>query len=330
MSLPGTCRHPLSGSVALASNETELVPAAVLKLVASSDACFTANISDCSLKGDLFSLEFPVFSLSSATRAERHYQSNKVKFTVNAGPNGPATVNDGDVWRYCFGQLVEAKNRGRTDMARTLRFRPYDFFRATSRRTSGHAYHLLSQSLTRLEGTQIQLCVEGQAQVKFPLIQHWMIHRDASHPSYSWVQLTLPAWVWTNVVDMAVLAIDPDYFKLRQPIERRLYDLARKHCGKQPTWRINVTLLQAKVGSQQPSRNFLTVLRKAVAANRLPGYRLYLDPVERMLHVYQRSGKGHAQLLATVMRQRPPKLGDLTASVVDKKILNPLPSNAEG
>lgn len=280
--------------------------AAVLKLVASSDACFTANISDCSLKGDLFSLEFPVFSMSSSSSAERHYRSNKVEFTIRAGPRGPATVHDADVWRYCVGQLVEAKNRGRTDMERTLRFRAHDFLTTTKRPTGGRGYDLMLQALSRLEGTKLHLCIEGQAPVNFPLIQNWAIHRDTNHPTYSWVQLTLPAWLWGKAMDMAVLAIDPAYFNLRQPIERRLYDLARKHCGRQPSWRINLSLLQAKVGSQQPRRNFIHALRKAVAANRLPTYRLYLDTGELMLHVYQRVGKGHAQHLAAMMGRGSP------------------------
>ncbi|MBQ0937559.1 replication initiator protein A [Ideonella paludis] len=279
--------------------------AAVLRWVEASDACFTANITECRPKSDLFSLEFPVFSLSTLSSAERHYRSERVNFTVRAGPLGPATVHDADVWRYCMGQLVEAKNRGRTDMERTLRFRAHDFLKSTKRPTGGRGYDLLLKALSRLEQTQLHLCIKGQAPVTFPLIQSWVIHRDPSHPTYTWVQLTLPAWVWGNVRDTAVLAIDAAYFDLRQPIERRLYDLARKHCGRQPSWRINLSLLQAKVGSQQPRRNFMRALRTAVEANRLPTYRLYLDPAERMLHVYQRSGKGHTQHLAAVMGRRP-------------------------
>lgn len=280
--------------------------AAVLRWVEASDGCFTANIAECRPKGDLFSLEFPVFSLSSSSSAERHYRSERVNFTVRAGPLGPATVHDADIWRYCFGQLVEANNRGRTDMERTVRFRAYDFLRTTKRPTGGRGYDLLLKALSRLEQTQLHLCIKGQAPVTFQLIQSWVIHRDPSHPTYTWVQLTLPAYLWSRVMDMAVLAIDPGYFDIRQPIERRLYDLARKHCGRQPSWRINVSLLQAKVGSQLPRRNFMVALRKAVATNRLPEYRLYLDPAELMLHVYQRTGKGHVQHLAAVMGRHPP------------------------
>ncbi len=30
-----------------------------------------------------------------------------------------------------------------------------------------------------------------------------------------------------------VLTLPPDYFRLRKPTERRIYEIARKHCGKQ-------------------------------------------------------------------------------------------------
>jgi hypothetical protein len=38
-----------------------------------------------------------------------------------------------------------------------------------------------------------------------------------------------------------VLTLHRDYFRLRKPLERRMYELARKHCGQQATWSICLT-----------------------------------------------------------------------------------------
>src|SRR5215467_2469888 len=45
-------------------------------------------------------------------------------------------------------------------------------------------------------------------------------------------------------------------FRLDGGIERRLYELCRKHCGAQPTWSIGLELLYKKSGSREPLRNF--------------------------------------------------------------------------
>ncbi|MFX4813571.1 replication initiator protein A, partial [Acinetobacter baumannii] len=73
-----------------------------------------------------------------------------------------------------------------------------------------------------------------------------------------------------------VLPISRDYFRLRRPIDRRLYELARKHCGKQPMWRVGVSLLQKKIGSQD-DRHFLEHLRDLANSNDLPDYQVRLQ-----------------------------------------------------
>ena len=44
--------------------------------------------------------------------------------------------------------------------------------------------------------------------------------------------------------------------RCRRPIDRRLYELAHKHCGRQATWRIGAANLQKKCGSKQASKHF--------------------------------------------------------------------------
>ncbi|MBA4143306.1 MAG: replication initiator protein A [Nitrosospira sp.] len=51
-----------------------------------------------------------------------------------------------------------------------------------------------------------------------------------------WNQLSLvcsPNELYNVVQAHEVLKINPSHFRLRKPIERRLYELARKHCGNQ-------------------------------------------------------------------------------------------------
>ena len=74
-----------------------------------------------------------------------------------------------------------------------------------------------------------------------------------------------------------VLPISRDYFRLRRPIDRRLYEMARKHCGRQPSWRIGSDLLQKKCGSKQEGKHFAAHLRELARSDHLPDYRTTLE-----------------------------------------------------
>jgi len=58
-----------------------------------------------------------------------------------------------------------------------------------------------------------------------------------------------------------VLTLSRRYFQLRKPMERRLYELARKHCGVQRVWRIELDKLQHKTGSSSTSKEFKRLVK---------------------------------------------------------------------
>jgi Replication initiator protein A len=69
-----------------------------------------------------------------------------------------------------------------------------------------------------------------------------------------------------------VLPIHRDYFRLRSPVDRRLYELARKHCGQQPQWQISMDLLKDKVAFSSNVRLLRAHMRRLVASQHLPDY----------------------------------------------------------
>ena len=60
-------------------------------------------------------------------------------------------------------------------------------------------------------------------------------------------------------------------------MERRVYELARKHCGQQRTWRASVATLHAKAGSDAPLRVFRAALRRMIVDDNLPDYEVSED-----------------------------------------------------
>ena len=237
-------------------------------------------------KEDLASLEHPIFSLS--TRPDLRvleYDRGGVAVTVTPSVKGLATIHDKDVLIYCISQLMAALNAGRP-VARTLRLKAHDLLVATRRETSGDAYKRLRDAFERLAGTRITTNIAtGAVETTrgFGLIESWEILRRARGGRMISVSVTLSEWLFRAVCARSVLTLSRDYFRLRRPLERRLYELARKHCGRQPAWRVSMAVLHLKSGSASPRRVFRKMVRDAIAAQPLPDYLLAEEPGDILL-----------------------------------------------
>jgi hypothetical protein len=89
-------------------------------------------------------------------------------------------------------------------------------------------------------------------------------------------EVVLSDWLMRAIENNEVVTISPDYFRLRRPLERRLYEIGRKHCGNQPKWQIGLANLQRKTGSNAPLKKFRLNLRQIIADNHTPFYRIEL------------------------------------------------------
>ena len=242
---------------------------------------FVCDIFGASPKDDLGSMEHPIFSL--ATRPDRRvlsYAHNGVEITVTPSVRGRATIHDKDILIYCISQLMAAMNAGR-EISRTLTLRAHDLLVATNRDTSGDAYTRLKDAFERLAGTRITTNMEtgGQAVTSgFGLIESWEIVRKSRGGRMVSVMVTLSDWLYRAVLAKSVLTLSRDYFRLRKPLERRVYELARKHCGRQAEWKISLATLHLKAGSAAPIRVFRAAIRRMIAADHLPEYRLAEAP----------------------------------------------------
>ena len=121
---------------------------------------FVADILDAVPKDDLASMEHPMFALKAGDKRIRRYEHNGVSIEIRPGIKGLATIYDKDVWIYCISQLVEATNRGREDVGRTVRFTAYDFLVTTNRQTSGQGYELMAEAFERLRDTSVVTNIE--------------------------------------------------------------------------------------------------------------------------------------------------------------------------
>ena len=249
-----------------------------MSLSATTDL-FYCDILGAAPKDDLASMEHPMFSL--ATRPDlsvRRYAHNGVEVTITPSVRGRATIHDKDILIYCISQLVAAMNAGRA-VGRTLRLTAHDLLVATGRDTGGDAYGRLIEAFERLSGTRITTNLsQGGVETTsgFGLIEAWEVIRKTRGGRMVAVSVTLSDWLFRAALSRAVLTLSRDYFGLRKPLERRIYELSRKHCGRQADWRIGLALLQQKAGSTSPLRVFRAAVRRIIADANLPDYDLAL------------------------------------------------------
>lgn len=232
-------------------------------------------------KHDLASMEHPIFSLS--TRPDRRvvsYAHNGATLTVTPSVKGRATIFDADILIFCISQLMAALNVGRA-VSRKLTLTARDLLQATNRETSGDGYKRLRDAFERLAGTRITTnIVTGEHEVTsgFGLIENWEIVRKTRGGRMVAVTVTLSEWLFNAVLSRSVLTLSRDYFRMRKPLERRIYELARKHCGRQTEWTVSVATLAKKTGSTSPVRVFRAMLREMIREDRLPDYVLAEQP----------------------------------------------------
>jgi plasmid replication initiation protein len=242
---------------------------------------FLCDILGAIPKDDMGTMEHPMFSL--ATRPDLRilrYDHNGTRIEITPSVRGLATIHDKDVLIYCISQLVAALNAGRA-ITRTVQMRAHDMLAATGRETSGDGYRRLREGLERLAGTRITTnLVTGGMEVTtgFGLIESWQILRKTRDGRMVSVAITLSDWLFRAVLAKSVLTLSRDYFRLRKPLERRIYELARKHCGRQESWRISVETLLKKSGSASPRRVFRKMIRDMIAEDHLPDYTIAEEP----------------------------------------------------
>ncbi|MBK5149702.1 replication initiator protein A [Burkholderia sp. R-69608] len=266
---------------------------------------FVADILDAAPKDDLASMEHPLFALKAGDRRVRRYERKGTIVEVKPGVDGCATIHDKDVWIYCISQLMVARDSGREDVGRTVRFTAYDFLATTNRSTDGRGYERMANALRRLSGTRIEtnIATNGRRErAGFGLLDAWrVIERDHDERMVA-VEVTLPDWLWRSIQAKQVLTLSRGYFRLRKPLDRRIYELARKHCGaKQPKWRVKLATLHEKSGSVSAEREFRRLVKALADSNELPEYRMTLDAKSDSVTFYARAPKGARAQIADLL-----------------------------
>lgn len=241
---------------------------------------FICEVADAVLKSDMASMEHPIFSMSKKPDREvRTYKAGDITLVIEPGTHGLATIYDKDILIYAISKLMALKNEGQT-ISKHVAFTAYDFLIFSNRHTNGTGYDSLKGALSRLDGTRLRTNIKtnGEEQWQaFGLIDGATIRKSSSSGRVLEWGVTLSDWLFNAIQAQEVLTLHPDYFRLRKPLERRIYEVVRKHCGTKKKWGISLQKLHTKCGSMGPLKQLRYNLKKLLETNHLPDYSISFD-----------------------------------------------------
>jgi len=255
---------------------------------------FILDVADAAPKDDMASMEHPVFSLSvKPDMRELNYDYGDTRLRVVPSGRGLATIMDKDILLYCISKLVHELNSG-AEITPWVELTAHEVMVGTNWRTNRESYKRFEDALVRLKGTVILTDIKTGDRIQtrgFGLIEEFEIDRKDREGELSpfgrmtRVRVRLSDWTFRAIKGMEVLTISPQYFRLRRPLERRIYELARKHAGEpragrpggRKPFRIGIAKLQQKVGSNAPPKKFRFFLKEIIRDNHIPDYAIRIE-----------------------------------------------------
>ncbi|WP_429500667.1 replication initiator protein A (plasmid) [Robbsia andropogonis] len=200
----------------------------------------------------------------------------------------------------------------------TKPFKVRDFLNFTHRSTGGASYERVVESCRRLKGTTIETNFDPAR----PGADAHGVHLDArgyglideyrvtSHTGNRKgaleIEIVLSTWTYDSLLNGQVLTIHPGYFELGQGLERRLYDLAKKHCGDKLWFKFGLKTLHVKSGTSQELKYFRRDLLEIMKADSLPEFHVAVDDVGKSVIFFRcnRDNKTRDQELTAGIHQQ--------------------------
>lgn len=242
-------------------------------------------------------MEYPFLSLQKGRTKAIEYRKGNICLGVYAPEKfGLASIWDWDLVIFAASHLNDAIEAGLAPSPR-IRFVPYDCLRQLGRSTGGKDYRELAQSIRRLRVTTVITNIrqdDGAGEEKpFSWLSSYSIPKrytqslitpDAPDgepdPARPW-EIELPLWLYNSILRRKdILAVHPDYFRLKGGLERWLYRLARKAVpdkAEVPAIHFRMDTLHERSGTTRPLRMFAFDIRKMAGSQPLPEYGLRID-----------------------------------------------------
>lgn len=245
-----------------------------------------------SVKGERNVMAYPWFDLDRrALKTRIAFEDHELGVSIEVragGAGGCPTIFDKDLVLYAATVIAKRADDGEfdgSDTDRTVDFTIHDFMRVAGRSTDKHSYDGFHAMLDRLTTASIRTNIElAAADGEVEGLDGWFTWFESGtavkyrrgkdgQKRVQRVRVVVGKWLWNAIVkDRKILTYDRRYFDL-DPVERRLYDLARVHVGRQERWRIGLAKLQKRIGDNRRLSKFADAILAIQERDSLPTYR---------------------------------------------------------
>ncbi len=252
---------------------------------------FVIDALDAIIKDDMPSMEYPFYSLSKKPDREvRRFEYKDKWIEFRPSVKGLPTIYDKDLIIYSISHVIAALEQGE-EPPRDVEIDPYNFFVFTQRGTGGRDYEALVDSLDRLDGTRFRtnITFDGKRIDEWQgLIDKAWLQTNEKNGKPEKLRIRLSDMVLNSIRQRDVLTLNRDYFRLRKPIERRIYELARKHVGQQDQWAVSIGVLHEKSGSRSSLKEFRRAIKNVIEHDYLPDFYMGFSEEKDQVTFYPR------------------------------------------
>jgi len=248
---------------------------------------FVADIVDVAPRGDSTSMELPIFAISSKPDKDKFRYENKETgnwLEIIPSADGRATIHDKDLLIYAFGQIAEAAQKGRKT-SRRIKITAYDYLTITNRGTDGKSYKAIGDTLARLRGTVVRSNIVNTANhlskkaEVFGLIDYGSAVTD-NQGRLEYFEVMISEQLYNAITNNQILEYNREYFTLRSPYDRRMYELCRKNCTSNLPWKVKLEDIWHIFGVKSPLKEFRRKIKESVEKQAIPDYFLKYMPPE--------------------------------------------------
>lgn len=214
---------------------------------------------------------------------------------IKATPSvhGLPTYLDADLLKFAA-TMIRARQRKGEPVSRNILINPREFLKWSGRSDGGDDYKRFRAMISRLRGTTIETNISNDASEnqnhQFGFIEYGGVHEDKKTGRMKQVRLTLSDWCFQYIcADQGLLTLSSNFFLIKTPSKRRLYEIVRAHVGHQSIkWRCGLDKLQIKFGSRSQLKEFRRTIKRLCSSDDLPEYSVHYDRESDQLVAFKR------------------------------------------
>ena len=255
----------------------------------------------------LAEIDCSVFSLKAGDTAIKQYEFKNIQVQVIPTTNGRASIYDKDVWLYCIALYIHRLKTQSASTEKSISFTAHDFLISTGKRADGDSYRRLLETIDKLLHTQVQIIIQDEDEIEqilnYHFIESWEVIEHELTGRMSAIKITFPDWLCAALKTSTIPTLNINYFKLRKPLERRAYELARKYCANQAKWSVSLDELYDKSGSTATTREFRRLMKMVARQNKLPDYQLRYDAYTDYVNFYNHGKRGYKAQIRDLVSQ---------------------------